>query len=213
MGIRGAIEVIHFYNSEQPHSGMNLIPREKLMRLNRRSFLALIPVTAIAAWSWWFFRPTEEQGFRVTWNGELSTTVNVNSYRLGIDGDVPNPLELKLEELYAMNRVKKNLKIQCQEGWSADVPWEGIPISDLLSRAGSSLQNIAHVTITGVTGYSRMLSADEATNPDFMIALMAAGAPLAVDHGYPARLVAPSRSGLDWVKYVTRITATNNRTT
>ena len=180
------------------------------MKLNRRKFMILIPAGFIAIWTWWFFRPTEEQNFQVTWNGEVATTVDASSYRLKINGDVPNPLELTLADLYAMNRVQKSLTIKCEEGWSADVLWEGIPISNLLSRAGSSLQNIAQVTITGVTGYSRTLSSDEATNPDFMIALMVAGAPLTVDHGYPARLVAPTRSGLDWVKYVATITCTNN---
>jgi DMSO/TMAO reductase YedYZ molybdopterin-dependent catalytic subunit len=43
-----------------------------------------------------------------------------------------------------------------------------------------------------------------------MIALKAGGAPLTVDHGYPARLVAPTRLGEDWVKYVVKITATSN---
>ena len=45
---------------------------------------------------------------------------------------------------------------------------------------------------------------------DYMIALKVGGAPLTIDHGYPARLVAPARSGLDWVKYVAQITATRN---
>lgn len=141
------------------------------MKLSRRKFMILIPAGLVAVWSWWFFRRVEEQGFPVTWNGEVSTTVDMNSYRLRINGDVSNPLELKLEDLYAMNRVQKTLKITCAEGWSADVLWEGIPISELLSRAGLSLQNIAHVTITGVTGYSRTLSSDEAKNPAYMIVL------------------------------------------
>ena len=79
------------------------------------------------------------------------------------------------------------------EGWSAGVPWEGIPLLDLLRQAGMSLTNINHVTITAITGYSTTLSSDEVANLDFMIALKAGGAPLTVDHGYPARLVMPTR--------------------
>jgi len=185
------------------------------MKLNRRSFLTLLPVAAIVAWSWWFFRPTAPSTsggfpFPVTWNGEQATTINPNDYRLKIDGDVPNPLDLKLVELYAMPSVQKTLKIHCEEGWSADVPWEGIPISNLLEQAGLSLKDIAHVAIKAITGYSRTLSSDEVADLDYMIALKVGGAPLTVDHGYPARLVAPARSGLDWVKYVVQITATSN---
>ena len=123
---------------------------------------------------------------------------------------MPNPLDLKLVELYAMPSARKTLRIHCEAGWSADVPWEGIPISSLLEQAGLSLKDIAHVTIKATTGYSRTLSSNEVANLDCMIALKVGGAPLTVDHGYPARLVAPARSGLDWVKYVDRITATSN---
>lgn len=148
--------------------------------------------------------------FPITWNGDQSTTINSNDYRLKIDGDVTNPLELKLEELYAMTGVQKTLTIQCVEGWEADVPWEGIPLSYLLNQAGSSPKSLAHVTISAITGYSTTLSSDEAANLDNMIALKVGGAPLTIDHGYPARLVAPSRPGLNWVKYVSRITCTSS---
>jgi DMSO/TMAO reductase YedYZ molybdopterin-dependent catalytic subunit len=200
------------------------------MKITRRSFTKLMPVAAvaIAGGAWWFLAQTgsttrttsqatpasatTSPGFEfpITWNGDQPSTINSNDYRLKIDGDVSNPLELKLEELYAMTGVQKNLTIQCVEGWEANVPWWGIPLSNLLEQAGSSPKSIAHVTIDAITGYSRTLSSDEATNLDNMIALKAGGAPLTVDHGYPARLVAPSRPGEDWVKYVSRITCTRN---
>jgi DMSO/TMAO reductase YedYZ molybdopterin-dependent catalytic subunit len=185
------------------------------MKLNRRAFLILIPATAIAAWSWWFFRPPAPSAsggfpFPVTWNGEQATTVNSTNYLLKIDGNVPNPLALTLAELYAMPSVQKTLTIKCKEGWSANVPWEGLPISYLLGQAGLRLGKITNVTIKGITGYTTTLSSDEVADLDYMIALKVDGAPLTVDHGYPARLVAPPRSGLDWVKYVDRITVTSN---
>jgi DMSO/TMAO reductase YedYZ molybdopterin-dependent catalytic subunit len=128
---------------------------------------------------------------------------------LKVDGDVSKPLELTLDDLYSMSNVQKTLEIQCVEGWAADVLWEGIPLSYLLSQAGASLKNIAHVTVEGVTGYGTTLSSDEIADPNTIIALKAGGAPLTVDHGYPARLVLPQRLGLDWVKYVSRITCSN----
>ena len=148
--------------------------------------------------------------FPITWNGDQPSTINSDVYRLKIDGDVSNPLELKLEELYAMADVQKTLTIRCVEGWKADVPWEGIPLSYLLKQAGSSPKSTAHVTISATTGYSTTLSSDEAANLDNMIAVKVGGAPLTIDHGYPARFVAPSKPGEDWVKYVSKITCTNN---
>jgi len=67
-------------------------------------------------------------------------------------------------------------------------------------------QNLAQVTVESVTDHKTTLNSIDIANPDNMIALKAGGLPLTVEHGYPARLVAPTRSGLNWVKYVTRIT-------
>jgi len=205
------------------------------MKLNRRSFIKLVPALAlaIAAGSWWLLgrsatepnitsQTTQDStrteqtatskktsGFPVTWNGDLPTKIDLNSYRLRVDGDVSKPLELTVDDLYAMSDVQKILKIQCVEGWAADVLWEGIPILSLLSRAGASPKNIAHVTVRSITSYNAMLSSDEVADPANMIALKAGGVPLTVEHGFPARLVAPARLGLEWVKYVSRITCTS----
>lgn len=148
--------------------------------------------------------------FPVTWNGGQPIKVDTNEYRLRIDGDVSNPLELTLGELHAMLNVQKTVRIICITRWSADVPWEGIPLSYLLTQAGASLKNIDHLTVESVRGYYfTTMSSDEVANPDNMIALKAGGAPLTIEHGYPARLVAPSKLGWDWVKYVARITCKN----
>jgi DMSO/TMAO reductase YedYZ molybdopterin-dependent catalytic subunit len=108
-----------------------------------------------------------------------------------------------------MPNVQKTAKIECVTGWAANVPWEGIPLLYLLSQAGVSTESITRVTIKSITGYETTLNSDEVANSDNMIALKAGGLPLTVEHGYPARLVAPTRLGLDWVKYVTRITCTS----
>jgi len=158
----------------------------------------------------------ETHDFPVDWNGDQPTRVNPNDYRLKITGDVSTPLELALEELYSMPEVQRTLKIRCENGWTADVSWEGITLSYLLSQcllsqAVASLESIGNAEVESITGYSRTVSSDEIADLDNMIALKAEGAPLTVDHGYPARLVLPARLGFDWVKYVSRITCINKR--
>jgi DMSO/TMAO reductase YedYZ molybdopterin-dependent catalytic subunit len=205
------------------------------MKLDRRAFIRLIPIVAVAvaSGSWWLLGHTAEkptmtsqatmttsvasqatattsEAFPFPVTGEQSTKVNSNDYRLKIDGDVSKPLELTLEELYAMSDVQRTLRIVCVEGWAADVPWEGVTLSRLLSQAGASLKNIASARVETIRGgYSTTVRSDEIANPNCMIALKAGGAPLTVEHGYPARLVLPPRLGIDWVKYVARITCTN----
>jgi DMSO/TMAO reductase YedYZ molybdopterin-dependent catalytic subunit len=144
--------------------------------------------------------------FQVTWNGDSPTQVNLEDYRLIVDGDVSNPLQLSLEDLSRMPSVQKTVNIACVTGWNRDVPWEGILVSYLLGQAGAP-KDIDHLTFESVTGYKIDVSGSDLSNPYNMIALKAGGAPLTIDHGYPARLVAPTRPGEDWVKYVVRITA------
>jgi len=91
--------------------------------------------------------------------------------------------------------------------WDADVPWEGVLLSYLLELAGAP-RKISSITFESVTGYGANISGNQLTNPDNMIALKAGDIPLTVGHGYPARLVVPIRPGVDWVKYVNRITCT-----
>lgn len=195
------------------------------MKLNRRLFIKLVPALAlaVAGGSWWFLGRTTRgpniasqattsiaSDFPVTWNGDLPTKIDLNDYRLRVDGDVSKPLQLTVDDLYAMSDVQKTLKIQCVEGWAADVLWEGIPILYLLSRAGATPKSIDHVTVQSVTGYNAIvLTPDDVANSDNMIALKAGGIPLTIEHGFPARLVAPARLGAEWIKYVNRITCTN----
>ena len=198
------------------------------MKLTRRGFIKLAPIgVAVSVASWWLVKqekipaipnasentsslqtkaPTiEPSNFPVTWNGDIPQNVDPRDYRLRVDGDVANPLQLTLEELGAMPSVEKSLPIRCVEGWSATVLWEGIPLSYLLSQAGAPTE-FDHVTVEGISGYNVKLVQIDVANSDTMIALKAGAVPLTLEHGYPARLVLPGRPGLRWVKQVGRIT-------
>ena len=195
------------------------------MTLTRRAFIKLIPIgAAIGVASWWFLQQKSQaptlgsvgntssaqvssgaSDFPVTWSVDQQTSVDPKNYRLIIDGDVSHPLQLTLDELYAMPSVSESQIIYCPGEWRALVAWEGIPLSHFLSQAGAPTV-FDHLTVESVTNYSVSLSHDDVSVPGTMIALKAGSAPLKVEHGYPARLVLPGKPGYEWVKYVTRIT-------
>ena len=195
------------------------------MKLTRRTFLKLVPVgIALTAASWWILtgntgtvpidtgaETTSESSaamheFPEAWSEHADhPVVDSRDYLLRVDGDVSNPLQLTLDELYAMPSVSQNSTIRCVEGWDALVVWEGIPLSRLLSLAGAS-KEYDHVTVESLTGYATRIERSDAANSGTMIALKAASAPLNNEHGYPARLVLPTRPGYEWVKQVVRIT-------
>ena len=72
------------------------------------------------------------------------------------------------------------------------MPWKGVPLSailDLVEPLDSARYVIAHAE----QGYTANLPIEALRDPDVMIGLEADGAPLTPEHGYPARLVVPSR--------------------
>jgi DMSO/TMAO reductase YedYZ molybdopterin-dependent catalytic subunit len=89
--------------------------------------------------------------------------------------------------------------IDCTGGWYATQDWRGIRLDRLLSGARSGQV----IVVTSVTGYQRRFPAAEASS--LWLAVYAAGRPLDAGHGAPARLVAPGRRGLWWVKWVASI--------
>ena len=193
------------------------------MTLSRRTFIKLIPIgAAVGVASWWFLEQKSQTAspgyagstslassgapdFPVTWSVDQPTTIDPKDYRLIVDGDVLHPLQLTLDELYAMPSVSESQIIYCPGEWRALVPWEGIPLSHLLTLAGAP-SVFDHLTVESVTNYSMSLSQNDVSVPGTMIALRAESAPLKIEHGYPARLVLPGKPGYEWVKYVTRIT-------
>jgi DMSO/TMAO reductase YedYZ molybdopterin-dependent catalytic subunit len=127
------------------------------------------------------------------------------AYRLVVTG--PRPFELSLEELRALPQHEAVLPITCVEGWSASARWRGVRVRDLLERAGAPAGAEARVVSlepAGIYRTSRIGSAhvaDELT----LLALDVNGEPLALDHGYPLRLIAPNRPGVLQTKWVTRL--------
>jgi hypothetical protein len=126
-------------------------------------------------------------------------------WRLGVVG--PEPYQLTLAELSALPQTSATLPIACVEGWSADGHWTGVRLRDLLDRArvpaGSDIQI---VSLQPGGPYSVTTMQHEYTrDPLTLLALRLNGEPLSIDHGYPARIIAPGRPGVLQTKWVSRI--------
>ena len=127
------------------------------------------------------------------------------AYRLVVEG--PTPLELTLADLQAFPQYTERLPIACVEGWSANAEWTGPRLRDVLDAAGLSRGTVVHVESiqTGgsyrVSTVGRPHSASEKT----LLALRLNGEELALDHGYPVRLIAPNRPGAMQTKWLGRI--------
>ena len=129
-----------------------------------------------------------------------------------VDGLVDTPLRLDRSAWLALPRTQETRTFHCVEGWSVDhLGWEGVRVSDLLSKAG--LQPDARfVTFHAYSGrYTDSLSLVEAQAPETLLADVLDAAPLPAAHGGPLRLVIPSQLGYKNVKWVVRVEVTAQR--
>jgi hypothetical protein len=128
-------------------------------------------------------------------------------FRLTVEGNVRRELVFSRDELAALPQHEATLPIACVEGWSASQRWGGVRVRELLDMAGASRSADVRVHSLQRRGAYRASDLDRwhARDPDTLLALEVGGEPLALDHGYPLRLIAPNRPGVMQTKWVTRL--------
>ncbi|MGI5521516.1 molybdopterin-dependent oxidoreductase [Micromonospora sp. CA-259024] len=114
---------------------------------------------------------------------------------------------LSLAELAALPQRTAELPIACVEGWSASAHWTGVPIVDLLRGAGAPTGRPVRISSLETNGLyaGSTLPAAHVGDPLTLLALRINGEELSPDHGYPCRLIAPSRPGVLQTKWVARL--------
>jgi DMSO/TMAO reductase YedYZ molybdopterin-dependent catalytic subunit len=132
------------------------------------------------------------------------------AYRLEVVGRVRRPLRLSLDDLRSMSQRDAALPIACVQGWSASKTWTGVPVRDLLERAGAG--PTAGVVVHSLQKHRAYRTSEldvvQAHDADTLLALQVGGEPLHIDHGFPVRLVGPNRPGVLQTKWVARLVVT-----
>lgn len=135
--------------------------------------------------------------------------VDRDEYRLRVAGLVDEPLELEYEEVLELPRYEKVVRINCVEGWSVDVLWEGVLLAELLEQA--RYDTSAKVLIfRSADGYSTSLPLDYVVENDIVLAYKMNGVELPPERGFPFQVVAQDRWGYKWAKWVTSIEVSND---
>jgi len=114
--------------------------------------------------------------------------------------------EFSLGQLESLAGVTEELPISCVEGWSQSASWQGVRVADLLRMAGGEPGARIRVSSMDRGPYgASTLPGSHSADPKTLLALRLNGEPLALDHGYPCRLIAPNRPGVLQTKWVTRL--------
>ena len=153
-------------------------------------------------------------------------------WRLTVDGAVGRPLTLGLDELRALPARTVRVTMECagngrarleprpvSQPWLVEAvgtaEWTGVPLAEVLAAAGLG-PDAVELVFTGADhgvergveqDYQRSLTVADAAAEDVLLAYAMNGAPLAPQHGFPVRLIAPGWYGMAHVKWLTRIEA------
>jgi DMSO/TMAO reductase YedYZ molybdopterin-dependent catalytic subunit len=139
-------------------------------------------------------------------------------WRLKVQGLVAHQLSLSLEELRALPARTQITRHDCVEGWSCIAKWTGVPLAELLSRAGVRPEArfvVFHCADTLDDGgesvdpenirYYESIDLVDAEHPQTILAYDMNGQPLTVRHGAPLRLRLERQLGYKMAKYIMRI--------
>ncbi len=136
--------------------------------------------------------------------------VDIESYALKISGLVAEPTELGYQEVIQNHAsYQKVVTINCVEGWSVKLLWEGVLVSDLISEAGPSPETKI-VIFHAYDDYTTSLPIEYIMDNSIMIAYKINGVTLPPERGFPFELVAESKWGYKWIKWVTEIELSDN---
>jgi DMSO/TMAO reductase YedYZ molybdopterin-dependent catalytic subunit len=156
-------------------------------------------------------------------------TVNLNDWRLNVDGEVGTALTLTMEDLRKLPSVEMVSVVECAgngrgfidppvpglqwtNGSVGNGRWRGVRLADVLKRAGIKdsgkevLFNGADVPIGAMQDFRRTITVKKALDTNTLLAYEMNGVALPVKHGFPLRVVAPGWASDSWVKWLTNIT-------
>jgi DMSO/TMAO reductase YedYZ molybdopterin-dependent catalytic subunit len=161
---------------------------------------------------------TEYQGVKLTPikdqnNNALKGTQHINreAYFLKVDGEVDNPLLLSYADLLAFPQESRLNDLNCVEGWKFTAKWTGPQLESLFAAA--QVKPTAKIAIFHTQdvpeGYSS-LDLSYIGDNKIIAALKLNDVTLPEDRGFPFQVVAFSKFGYKWAKWVTEIELSSN---
>ncbi len=132
--------------------------------------------------------------------------IPLDRWELKIGGHVENPTVFTWAQFMELPQFRDTSDLHCVTTWSQfDMAWEGVSFFSLaeLVRPKASA---THVFFKSYDGYSTNNPIEALMDDDVLVAHRWNGAPLAVEHGGPARVIVPKRyawKGAKWIREIT----------
>jgi DMSO/TMAO reductase YedYZ molybdopterin-dependent catalytic subunit len=130
--------------------------------------------------------------------------VDIGSYTLKINGLVQSPKEYTYDQVLSNKSYQKVLTLDCVEGWSVKLLWEGVLVRDLLAKA-MPLPTAKVIIFHAYDGYTTSFPVEYIIDNDILMAYKMNDVTIPPERGYPFQLVAEIKWGYKWIKWITKI--------
>jgi DMSO/TMAO reductase YedYZ molybdopterin-dependent catalytic subunit len=131
-------------------------------------------------------------------------------WRLSVEGMVARATSFSLAELRSFPSRSQITHLACEEGWSYIAQWTGVPLAHVLGVVGILPQARYVVYHSIQSDWWDSIDMADALHPQTLVAYGMNGAELPVGNGGPLRLRVPRQLGYKNVKYITRLTVTDD---
>jgi DMSO/TMAO reductase YedYZ molybdopterin-dependent catalytic subunit len=135
--------------------------------------------------------------------------INISNYQLEVTGQVQNPRNYTYDEVLNHTAYQKVVSLDCVEGWDVTILWQGVMISDLLKEA-KPLPTGTTVIFYAADNYTTSFPIEYLYDKQILLAYKMNNVTIPPERGYPFMVVAESKWGYKWIKWVTKIEVSNN---
>ncbi len=156
----------------------------------------------------------------VTKNAVADPVLDANSWRLVIEGEVVNPVQIDYRTLRLLPPVQVTKTLECISNFTdgcemasygcdliSTARWTGARLNDVLDLAGGLKPSVVSLAFLATDEFSAGLPAEAASDPDTLVVYAMNDQVLLREHGYPARLLVPGRYGMKNPKWLASIRA------
>jgi methionine sulfoxide reductase catalytic subunit len=157
---------------------------------------------------------------------ENAHTLRTHPWTVQVAGLVKKPAMYQLEDLVKPHKLQDRVyRLRCVEAWSMVIPWQGIPLADMIKRF-EPLPSAKYVAFTTLLRPSEMpgqrrgvlpwpyvegLRMDEAMHPLTLMVTGLYGKTLPNQNGAPLRVVMPWKYGFKGIKSIVKIEFTDRQ--
>jgi len=136
--------------------------------------------------------------------------VDINEYTLEIVGLVQETKKYSYQEIINnFDHYKKVATLDCVEGWIVKILWEGIMVKDLIGK-DNIMPKAKIIIFHAYDGYTTSFPINYIFDNNILLAYKANEIILPPNRGFPFMLVAESKWGYKWIKWVTKIEISDN---